>query len=437
MKKRISIYAIFFLMSCIFSHCGDSTEDVMTEPEALLKPASSVKIKDIRNFNDGRDIELSFVVPSDLSLVEEFRIFIVPEFSTSSFDSLTALTTSQYTVVSKFTSTSLINLVETQIDIEGNLVTEGVSYNAFVLAVATSEGALGGVLSQPSNTLTLEQKNAVWTLTANISGGSGGMDVDADGNIYMSDFGTALGAGGVAGSRVFKITPDGKVDVFATGLIGASGSDFDPDGNLIQSNIGAGTVSKITPDGIVTTIATGFSQPVGVTVDQNGDFFVCNCGANSISKVTNGGASVSNFAVSTLMNCPNGIDMDAQGNLYVASFSSRNLVKITSTGQVSVLATMPGNNNGHLLINGDFIYVISRGLHQIHRVPLNGGSVSLFAGTGSRGVVNGPLLEAGFSFPNDLAFSPDGKKMYVNDVNAGNNGNILTPVVIRVVDIVE
>jgi len=33
--------------------------------------------------------------------------------------------------------------------------------------------------------------------------------------------------------------------------------------------------------------------------------------------------------------------------------------------------------------------------------------------------------------------SPDGKKMYINDVNAGNDGNVLSPVVIRVIDIVE
>ena len=123
----------------------------------------------------------------------------------------------------------------------------------------------------------------------------------------MGDFGAILG--GAPGKSIFKITPNGTVSTFATGLVGASGNDFDASGNLLQSNIGAGTVSLITPNGTVSLLSSGFSSPVGITVDQNGDFYVCNCGDNTISKVTGNGASVSTFASSSLMSCPNGIDI--------------------------------------------------------------------------------------------------------------------------------
>jgi len=430
MKKNVLI----FISIIVFQSCGSDNEEQKTpEPEISISQPTSVKVKDIGNLANGHDFELSFSKPSDLSQVLEFRIYIVPESLANSFDSLTALMTPIYLRLSKSSSSSQLGFTEDYKDVLGDLIIENKPYSAFVMSIAIGDSNLGGALSKPSNTITLQQKNPVWTLTGNILGGSGGMDVDADGNIYMADFGASLSSS--PGTKVFKVTPEGVISTFASGLVGASGNDFDNDGNLIQSNIGAGTVSKITPDGIVTTIASGFTSPVGVTVAPNGDFFVCNCNANSVSKVTTDG-TVSTFSNSTLMSCPNGIDMDSQGNLYVANFSSSNLVKITPGGQASVFAAMPGNNNGHLLINGNFIYVVSRGLHQIHKDTFTG-SVSLFAGTGTRGITNGPLLEARFSFPNDLAFSPDGKRMYVNDVNAGNDSNILSPVVIRVVELIE
>ena len=324
----------------------------------------------------------------------------------------------------------------TDTDVDGDQIGEVESYVAFVLSVADSSTGLDNLLSPASASIQLQQVTVVSTLVLSIPGGSGGMDVDSEGNIYMADFGSSLGAGSTGGNRVFKVLTDGTFSIWATGLVGASGNDFDAEGNLIQSNIGANIVSKITPQGNVSTLATGLSNPVGVTVAQNGDFYVCNCGNNTIAKVTNNGTSVSTFSSSTLFSCPNGIDMDDSGNLYVANFNNRNLVKITSGGQASTLASLPGNNNGHLLINGNFIYVVSRGLHQIHRVTFSG-TVTLFVGNGNREIVDGPALQASLSFPNDIAFSPDGKKMYINDVNAVTDGTTLSPVAIRVVDIAE
>ena len=64
--------------------------------------------------------------------------------------------------------------------------------------------------------------------------------------------GCKLGVGYIPGDKVFKVTPEGVVSVFATGLVGASGNAFDSQGNLFQSNIGAASISKIAPDGTVT-----------------------------------------------------------------------------------------------------------------------------------------------------------------------------------------
>jgi len=54
----------------------------------------------------------------------------------------------------------------------------------------------------------------------------GGVTIDLVGNIYVADFGDV----------VWKITPEGKRHVFASGLYGASGNPIDNEGNLLQSN---------------------------------------------------------------------------------------------------------------------------------------------------------------------------------------------------------
>ena len=226
------------------------------------------------------------------------------------------------------------------------------------------------------------------------------------------------------------------MSIFASRLVGASGNDFDDEGNLYQSNIQGGTVSKITPEGNVSTFATGFSAPVGIAYDGNSNFYVCNCGNNTISKVDSEG-NVSLFSSGNLFNCPNGIDIDKNGNLYVANFSNSTIVKITPDGTPSTFATMPTNNNGHLLINENFIYVVARGIHSIYRITFQG-NVRLFAGSSSRGAANGSLNQATFSLPNDIAFSPDGRKMYVNDVaGADADVSVISPVIIREIDLLN
>ena len=65
------------------------------------------------------------------------------------------------------------------------------------------------------------------------------------------------------GSAVRKITPDGVMTTFASGLNGPAGVWVDKDDNLLVSLYGAGysgtgaAVLKITPDGTVSTYASG------------------------------------------------------------------------------------------------------------------------------------------------------------------------------------
>ena len=272
----------------------------------------------------------------------------------------------------------------------------------------------------------------VETLGGELECGTGGLEVDAEGFVYCSDFGFALGGRGGGGTNVFKIHPEtGVAEVFATGFRGASGNAIGPEGFFYQSNIGGNFISRVSPDGTSEVFLAGdLSSPVGIAIDSEGVLFVANCGSASITAVTPDGVAEV-FASDPLLSCPNGIALDDEHNLYVANFNNGDLVRVSWNGEVEKFATIPGNNNGHLVYHDGVFYVAARGAHSIYRVSARG-KVELFAGTGRRGHDDGPRLEASFTFPNDLAVSPDGKYLYVNEpATTDEPHTVLAPTLVR------
>lgn len=271
----------------------------------------------------------------------------------------------------------------------------------------------------------------VGTLAGPIEAGSGGLETDVDGNVYTADFGATLSSG-PPGTRVWKITPEGEVSVFAEGLRGASGNTIAADGRFYQANIAGNTVSRIEANGeVVPFVTDGLNAPVGLVFDLDGNLMVANCGVGSISRVTPEG-DVSLFVQDALLQCPNGLVRDDEGNLYVSNFMNGNVVRIAPDGSTSILATIPGGNNGHLVYQEGGFYVAARGNHQIVRLEMDG-SFEVVAGSGGHGIDDGPALEATLSYPNDLALSPDGAVLYWNDVAAivEDRGQTLAPTVVR------
>ena len=125
------------------------------------------------------------------------------------------------------------------------------------------------------------------TTIAEVDAGSGGIEVDADGNVYTSDFGPMLGNSKETGTRVWKVLPDGTTEVFAEGFLGASGNALDSRGNFFQANIRGNYITKIATDGTMTKFATdGLINPVGVVIDDRDTLWVANCGGASITPPT-------------------------------------------------------------------------------------------------------------------------------------------------------
>ncbi len=262
---------------------------------------------------------------------------------------------------------------------------------------------------------------------AELPAATGGIEIDAQGNVYVGDMGPAPDR---TGTTVYKITPQGEVGVFATGFLGASGNALDAKGNFFQSNLRRHSISKVTPSGEIRTFVEGVIAPVGIAIDEEDNLYVANCGNNTIQKVTATGES-SLYAASELFNCPNGITLGPKGDVYVANFRDGRVLKVLPDGSVSIVADVPGGSNGHIIYGNGTFYVAARSAHQIYTMSPSG-TLALLAGTGERGHQDGAAFEATFSLPNDLVLGPSGKVLYLNEV-APTTGTDNHPSIVRMI----
>ncbi|MDR6534325.1 NHL repeat-containing protein [Variovorax soli] len=207
----------------------------------------------------------------------------------------------------------------------------------------------------------------VTTLAASAAPGySDGVAVDANGNVYIADYDN---------NAIRKITPSGDVSILAgstngsadgTGIAaqfnGPAGLDVDANGNVYVADYGNNMIRKITPDGVVTTLAgsttrgsadgqgaaASFNKPNGVKVDASGNAYVADASNHLIRKITPDGV-VTTLAGSTpgyadgtgaaaQFSYPWGIALDASGYVYVADSGTDTIRRIAPNGVVTTLA---------------------------------------------------------------------------------------------------
>ena len=162
----------------------------------------------------------------------------------------------------------------------------------------------------------------------------GGMDFDAEGNLYVAD-----------GGAIRKIDTAGTITTVAgTGVPGFSGDDgvatkatidawdvaVDSDGNIYLSEWHNVVIRRVDRNGTITTVAGGgnglfgaqgvqatsipLRDPWGIAVDANGDVFIAEHHANLIRRVDPHGIITSVGGA----NQPIGLFVDAAGALFIA-----------------------------------------------------------------------------------------------------------------------
>ncbi|MEW7289207.1 virginiamycin B lyase family protein [Aquimarina sp. 2304DJ70-9] len=250
--------------------------------------------------------------------------------------------------------------------------------------------------------------------------GNDAVSVDRRGNVYVSEFGRFVGSNG-NGTRVFKVSKNGDVTEFVTGLTGPLGNAIDAHGNLYVVNgsgNGSGDILKITADGTRTTLATIDGFPSGLTLDSYNNVYVSNFGTPTVHRITQEG-EVTVYASDSRLAGGVGIDFDYKGNLVVGNFATADIVSIDPEGNVSLIATIPnavvnGFGIGYITVAGNSVFATGIGVNKIFRVTLDG-RVEEFAGTGTPAVVDGPVGEASFNGPNGITVDKYAKAIYISE----------------------
>lgn len=190
-----------------------------------------------------------------------------------------------------------------------------------------------------------------------------GIAFDAQGNLLVADS---------LGQKIRQITPNRDVSTLAgsgsqgtTDGTGTSatfsvpaGIAVDAEGNAFVTDFGSHIIRKITPQGVVTTLfgrpnqagsADGpgndarFSFPVGIAIDSSGSLYVADSATHVIRRITPDGmvSTLAGMAGSSgaqdgpgpaaSFNRPYGVAVDASGNVYVADQFNHRIRKITPT----------------------------------------------------------------------------------------------------------
>jgi ABC-type branched-subunit amino acid transport system substrate-binding protein len=254
----------------------------------------------------------------------------------------------------------------------------------------------------------------------------GGVAADAQGNVYVAEF---------FGHRVRRITADGTVSTLAgTGAPGhadgpgstaqfnmPAGLDVDAEGNIYVADAGNDCMRLVRPDGTVITLAgdgnqgyqdgpaaqTQFYSPTGVAVDASGVVYVADLGNNRLRAIGADG-QVTTLAGSGAWGFQDGAPDQAQ-------FYGPYRLTVDGAGNLYVV---------------DGLWILRSGNHAIRRVAPDG-MVSTVAGSAGPGFADGTAdasqagAEAGFLWPGDVAVDAAGN-LYVAD-SANHRIRVITP----------
>ncbi len=272
---------------------------------------------------------------------------------------------------------------------------------AFAVALIAISGPFiwtTSIVGQDMQVADIVAANEPWTIVAEGYSFADGAATDSDGNFYFADV--------ASGTTINKVSPDGKLSIFANDVARVSGLQFGPDGKLYACQGGKpGNILAFDAKGKKEVIATDV-EPNDLVVTAKGHIYFTETGKSQITHISPGKKPIK---AGTGPKSPNGITLSLDQQTLAASDYSGEHVwvwRIANDGQLEfsqpyMTMRVP---TGSVSSKGDGMTTDAAGRYYV----TSAAGLQIFDPTGRMaGVVmapqNKPLVSVEFSGP-ELSF---------------------------------
>ena len=234
-----------------------------------------------------------------------------------------------------------------------------------------------------------------------------------------------------------------------------TGVDVDADGNLYIADRNNERVRKVDPAGVITTIAgiaaQGFAgdggpavdaeldHPESVAVDEHGHVYIADRGNNRVRRIESDGTIITVIGAEgsgaggglvTQLAAPRGIAIARGHDLYIADTGNHRILNAGDDGGIAALAGGAGLGDGGAAVDARLLsprglaladdgamYIADSGNNRVRRVDA-GGVITTFAGTSEQGEAGdgGMATSAQLDGPVSIEIGPQGD-VYISDTS--------------------
>ncbi|QPQ31637.1 copper amine oxidase N-terminal domain-containing protein [Lysinibacillus sp. JNUCC 51] len=362
------VYVLAVGKSSYSSVLSNSSPKITLTNASSVPEVTNVKINDISDFGDGRDISVSFTRPQNDNNISNYRVFIVKTKDANNFSLTTAnnLSSSYYTTMYKSGSnggTMTGTLSSSARDTAGESIKNGVSYTAFVLSVSSTDSAINK-LSSASSSVSLSPNTVATPVITQVD------DVNdyGDGRDLRVSFNKISNESNISSYRIFVVKASNYSNFTLTKANSLSSSYYtqvNKTGYNITQVLSSGTRDT---DGYA--IQNGVSYRIFVmAVATNSGNNVLSSASNAITLYSSNVGAVSNLNASDLYDYGDGRDLYVsftkaadESNIshyrimvvptsYYSNFSLSDANNVSSSNYTTV--SKSGNNNYGLTLSGN------------------------------------------------------------------------------------